>query len=85
MNPGKVAEGGANVLPGQAVGKRENVSPGTALEVRCATGTTADRFMQVNEHAAELVAAAEGDAWVGESTAEWMHTLTSVSRSSPLD
>jgi len=68
-------EGGANALLGQAVGKRENASPGTALEVRCATGTATDGLVQVNERAAELVAAAEGDAWAGASTAERMRTL----------
>jgi len=62
------------------VGKHENASLGTALEARCATGTTADGFAQVNERAAELVAAAEGDAQAGESTAEQMHTLTGAWR-----
>jgi len=62
------------MLPGQAVGKRENASPGTALEARCATGTATDRLAQVNEHAAEPVAAAEGDAQVGANIAEQMHT-----------
>jgi len=69
-----VAEGGANALPGQAVGKRENASPGTALKARCATGTAADGLTQVNECAAEPVAAAEGDVRAGASTAERMRT-----------
>ena len=64
------------MLLGQAVGKCENASLGTALEVRCVTGTAADGFAQVNECAAELVAAVEGDVRAGESTAEWMHMLT---------
>jgi len=62
------------VLPGQAVGKRENVSLGTALEARCATGTAMDRLAQVNERAVEPVAAVEGDVRAGASTVEWMHT-----------
>jgi len=74
-NPGKAAEGGTNALPGQAVGKCENTSLGTVLEVRCVTGTAADGFAQVNEHVAELVAAAEGDVWAGESTVEQMRML----------
>ena len=62
------------------MGKRENASPGTALEARCATRTAADRLVQVNERVVELVAAAEGDARVGESTAEWMRMLTGAWR-----
>ena len=73
-------EGGANALPDQAVGKCENASLGTALEVRCATRTTTDRFAQVKERAAEPVTAAEGDMWVGASTAERMHMLTGAWR-----
>ena len=69
-----MAEGGTKVLPVQAVGKRENASLGTVLEVRCATRTAADGFAQVNECAVELVAAVEGDVRVGASTVERMCT-----------
>ena len=73
-------EGSANTLPDQAVGKWENASPGTVLEVRCATRTTTDGFAQVKERAVEPVTAAEGDAQAGASTAEQMRTLTGAWR-----
>ena len=68
-------EGGANVLPDQAVGKCKNASLGTALEARCVTGTAVDRFAQVKEHTVEPVTAVEGDVRAGASTAERMRTL----------
>jgi len=86
-NPRPAAEEGANAHPSEAgerrknahpseVGeRRKNASPSTVLEGGCATGTAADGFVQVKKRAAELVAAAEGVAWVGASTAERMHTL----------
>jgi len=63
MNPRLVAEKGTNA------------SPSTALEGGCATRTAMDGFTQLKERAAELVAAAEGDAQAGASTAEQMHML----------
>jgi len=74
-NPRPAAEEGANARPSEAGERRENASPSNALEGGCATGTTADGFTRVKEHTAELVAAAEGDAWAGASTAEQMRTL----------
>ena len=75
LNPRPVAEKGTNARPGEAVERRENTSPGAALEAECVTGTAVDGFMQVKECAAEPAAAAEGDAWAGASTAEQMRTL----------
>jgi len=68
VNPGGVAEG------------RRNAGPGAALDVQCATGTAADGFTQVNKCAAELGAAAEGDALAGASIAERMRRLPSAWR-----
>ena len=73
-NPRLVAEKGENAHLGEAAERCENASPGTALEAECVTGTAADGFAQVKERAAELAAAAEGDAWAGASTAERMRT-----------
>jgi len=64
-NPRPVVEEGAGANPGRAVERCRNMEPGTVLEVQCAIGTTTDRFMQVKERAAELGAAAEGDALAG--------------------
>ena len=66
---GKVAEGGANVLPGQAAGKGRNTSPGAVLEGRYVSGPPVDGFARVNEPSAEPTAAAEGDAHAGASAA----------------
>jgi len=74
-NPRLAAEKGANARPSEAGERRENASPSTALEGGCATGTAADRFARLKERAAEPVAAAEGDARAGASTAERMCTL----------
>ena len=74
-NPRLGAEEGANAHPIDMAERRDNASPGTALEVGYATGIAADRFAQVKERAAEPAAAAEGDAQVGASTAERMCTL----------
>ena len=74
-NPRPVVEKGANAHPSEAGETHKNASPSTALEGGCATGTAADGFTRLKERAAEPVAAAEGDAWVGASTVEQMHTL----------
>ena len=74
-NPRPVAEKGANARLGEAAERRENASPGTALEAECVTGTAADGFAQVKERAAEPAAAAEGDVRAGASTVERMRTL----------
>jgi len=74
-NPIPAAEKRANARLSEAGERRENVSPSTVLEGGCATGTAADGFAQLKERAAEPVAAAEGDARVGASTAERMRTL----------
>jgi len=69
--PAAAAEGDARAgecTPGGAVGKRENASPGTPPEAGCMSGFVVDRSARVKERAAELAAAAEGDARVGEST-----------------
>ena len=68
-NPRKAAEGGANALPGQAVGNRENASPGTVLEGGNVSGPPVDGFARVKEPSAEPAVAAEGDARVGASAA----------------
>jgi len=65
---GKVVEGGANVLLGQAAGKGGNVSPSTALEGRYVSGPPVDGFMQVNKPSAEPATAVEGDVHAGAST-----------------
>ena len=75
INPRPAAEEGANALPSEAGERRGNASLSTALEGGCATGTAADGFARVKERAAEPVAAAEGDARAGASTAERMRTL----------
>ena len=74
-NPRLVVEKGANACPGEAAERHKNMSPGTALEAECVTGTAVDGFAQVKECAAEPAAAAEGDARAGASTAERMHML----------
>jgi len=66
-NPRPATEECAKANPGGAVESRKNAGPGTALEAQCATGTTADRFVQVKERAAEPATAAEGDALAGAS------------------
>ena len=75
INPRPAVEEGANAIASKAGERHGNASPSNALEGGCATGTTADGFARVKERAAELVAAAEGDVWVGASTAERMRTL----------
>jgi len=74
-NPRLAAEEGAKANPGGVAEGRRNAGPGAALDAQCATGTTADRFAQVNKCAAELGAAAEGDMLVGASIVEWMRRL----------
>ena len=74
-NPRPEAEEGANARPGDAAERRENASPGTALEAGYAAGIAADGLARVKERAVEPVAAVEGDAQAGASTAERMHTL----------
>ena len=74
-NPRPEAEEGAKARPGDAAERRENASPDAALEVGYATGITADGLARVKERAAEPVAAAEGNARAGASTAERMRTL----------
>ena len=74
-NPRLEAEEGANAHLGDAAERCENASLGAVLEAGYAAGITADRLAQVKERAAELVAAAEGDAQVGASMVEWMRTL----------
>jgi len=74
-NPRPAEEEGANAHLSEAGERRENASPSTALEGGCATGTAADGFARVKERAAEPVAAAEGVARAGASTAERMRTL----------
>ena len=74
-NPRLEAEEGANTRPGNVAERRENASPGTALEAGYVAGIAADGLAQVKERAAEPVAAAEGDAQAGASTAERMHML----------
>jgi len=64
-----VAEGGTNACPCKAAGKGRSASPGATLEGGYASGTTVDRFTRVKEPSAELAAAAEGVACVGESAA----------------
>jgi len=75
-----VAEKGANMCLGEAAERRQNISLGAALEVECVTGTATDGFVQVKECAVELATAAEGDAQVGASIVEQMHTLPSAWR-----
>jgi len=74
-NPRLVAEEGAKANPGRAVEGCSNMGLGTVLDAQCATGTAADGFAQVNECAAELGAAAEGDMLAGASIAERMCRL----------
>jgi len=74
-NPRLEAEEGANVCPGDAVERRENVSLGTALEAGYVAGIATDGLMQLKECAVESVTAVEGDTQAGASTAEWMRTL----------
>ena len=74
-NPRPEAEEGANARPGDAAERRKNASPGAALEAGYAAGIAADGLARVKERAAEPVAAAEGNARAGASTAERMHTL----------
>ena len=74
-NPRPAAEEGAKANLGGAAEGRRNTGPGTALDAQCVTGTTADGFAQVNECAAELGTAVEGDALAGASIAEQMHRL----------
>ena len=74
-DPRLVAEEGAKANPGGAAERRRNAGPSTVLDAQCATGTAADRFVQVKECAAEAAAAAEGDAQAGASTAERMRRL----------
>ena len=74
-NPRLEAEEGANARPGDAAERRENASLGAALEAGYAAGIAVDRLAQVKECTAELVAAVEGDAQAGASTAERMHML----------
>jgi len=74
-NPRPAAEEGAKANPGGAAEGRRNAGPGAALDAQCATGTAADGFARVNEHAAEPGAAAEGDALAGASIAERMRRL----------
>ena len=61
--------------PGGAAERRRNAGPGTALDAQCVTGTAADGFAQVKEHAAEVAAAAEGDMQAGASAVEQMCRL----------
>jgi len=75
INPRPVAEEGTKANPGGAAEGRRNVGPGAALDAQCATGTAADGFAQVNERAAELGTAAEGDVLAGASIAERMRRL----------
>jgi len=75
MNPRPAAEEGANAHPSEVGERCKNASPRNVLEGGYATGTTMDGFAQVKEHAAEPVAAAEGDVRAGASTAEQMRTL----------
>ena len=63
---------GANADLGGAAERCRNAGPGTALEVECATGAAMDGFARMKKRAAELVAAAEGDAQGRASTAERM-------------
>jgi len=74
-NPRPVAEEGAKANLGGAAERRRNAGPDAALEVQCTIGTATDGFAQVKEHAAELGAAAEGDALAGASIAERMRML----------
>jgi len=74
-DPRPEAEEGGNMCPGDAAERRENASPGAALEAGYVTGIAADGFVQVKEHAAEPAATAEGDAQAGPSTVEQMCTL----------
>jgi len=75
INPRPAAEEGTKAnLGGVAEGCR-NAGLGAALDAQCVTGTAADGFAQVNERAAELGAAAEGDALAGASIAERMRRL----------
>ena len=61
-NPRPEAEEGANTHPGDVAERHENASLGAALEVGYVAGIATDGLAQVKEHAAEPVAAAEGDA-----------------------
>jgi len=74
-NPRPVAEEGAKANLGRAAEGRRNTGLGTALDMQCATGTTADRFAQVNERAVEPGAAVEGNVLAGASIVEQMHRL----------
>jgi len=68
------AKEGTNADLGGVVERCRNVGLGAALEVECATGAAMDGFAQMKKYAAELVAAAEGDARGRASTLEWMRT-----------
>jgi len=74
-NPRPVAEEGAKANPGRAAEGCRNAGPGAALDAQCVTGTAADGFAQVNERAAELGAAVEGNTLAGASIAEQMRRL----------
>jgi len=66
------AKEGENADLGGAVERRRKAGLGAALEAECATGAAVDGFARMKKHAAEPVAAAEGDARGGASTAERM-------------
>jgi len=79
-NPRPVAEEGAKANLGRAAEMRRNAGPDAALEAQCTIGTAADGFVRVKERAAELGAAAEGDALAGASIAEQMRMLPGAAR-----
>jgi hypothetical protein len=86
-----VAERGANAHLGKVAERYENVSTGTTLEDRYASGTAADRFLQVKKCTVEPTAAAKGDTYMGASTAvrggfragmAWAHSFAAAETAS---
>ena len=59
-NPRLEAEEGTNMRPGDAAERRENTSPGAALEAGYVAGIAVDGLTRVKECAVKLVAAVEG-------------------------
>jgi hypothetical protein len=73
--PGTGSGRGANARTSEAAENRGNACPDAALEGEYASGSAADGVALVEEHAAEPVAAGEGDAGGQASTAARMCTL----------